>query len=39
MTRAKANAIANDFFREMNPTFWNGKGGKPSTFVRVYFNV
>lgn len=32
MTRAKANTIINDFFRDMNPTFWNGSGNKPSTF-------
>lgn len=32
MTRAKANAIVNDFFRDRNPTFWNGRGSKPSTF-------
>lgn len=32
MTRAKANSIANDFFKDMNPTFWNGSGNKPSTF-------
>ena len=32
MTRAKANTIVNDFFRDMNPTFWNGNGNKPSTF-------
>ena len=32
MTRARANAIVNDFFRDMNPTFWNGSGNKPFTF-------
>lgn len=32
MIRAKANTIVNDFFRDMNPTFWNGNGNKPSTF-------
>ena len=33
MKRSRANAIANDFFREMNPTFWNGNGIKPATFA------
>lgn len=32
MTREKAENIVNDFFKEMNPTFWNGKGNKPQTF-------
>ena len=32
MTREKANIIANDFFRDMNPTFWNGEGDRPSSF-------
>ena len=32
MIRARANTIVNDFFRDMNPTFWNGSGNKPSTF-------
>lgn len=32
MTRSRANTIVNDFFRDMNPTFWNGNGNKPSTF-------
>lgn len=32
MTREKANAIANDFFKDMNPDFWNGNGKKPTSF-------
>ena len=32
INRAKANMIVNDFFRDMNPSFWNGKGDKPSSF-------
>lgn len=32
MTREKASMIANDFFKNMNPTFWNGYGNKPFTF-------
>lgn len=32
MTKEKANMIANDFFKDMNPTLWNGEGNKPSTF-------
>ncbi|UWG70743.1 MAG: hypothetical protein [Bacteriophage sp.] len=32
MTREKAENIVNDFFKEMNPTFWNGKGNKPQAF-------
>ena len=37
MTRARANKIVNDFFRDMNPTFWNGDGDMPSSFdTRVW---
>lgn len=37
MTRGKANSIVNDFFRDMNPTYWNGTGNKPSSFdTRVW---
>lgn len=32
MNRTKANIIVNDFFRDMNPTFWNGNGDKPQSF-------
>lgn len=32
MTREKASMIANDFFKDMNPAFWNGQGDKPLTF-------
>lgn len=32
MTKEKASMIANDFFKQMNPTFWNGEGNKPDTF-------
>lgn len=32
MTRQKAEAIVNDFFKDMNPQFWNGEGEKPETF-------
>lgn len=32
MTREKAKNIADAFFKDMNPTFWNGKGNKPQTF-------
>ena len=32
LTRKHAEQIANDFFKDMNPTFWNGQGDKPSTF-------
>lgn len=32
MTREKASMIVNDFFKQMNPTFWNGEGNKPDTF-------
>lgn len=34
MTRAKANFIVNDFFRDINPTFWNGRGNRPDTFKK-----
>ena len=37
MTRERANIIGNDFFRDMNPTFWNGYGDIPSSFdTRVW---
>lgn len=32
MTREKAKNIVDAFFKDMNPTFWNGKGNKPQTF-------
>lgn len=32
MTRIKVDRIVNNFFEDMNPTFWNGTGDKPSTF-------
>lgn len=32
MKREKAEVIANDFFKDMNPTFWSGIGEKPFTF-------
>lgn len=32
MTREKATSIVNKFFKDMNPTFWNGEGEKPSSF-------
>ena len=32
MIREKAENIVNDFFKDMNPIFWNGKGNKPQTF-------
>ena len=32
MTRTKADSIANEFLKDMNPTFWNGNGDKPSNF-------
>ena len=32
MTREKASIIANDFFKDMNPEFWNGHGETPTTF-------
>lgn len=32
MRRSKANAIVNEFFRDANPSFWDGKGNKPSVF-------
>lgn len=32
MTREKAKNIVDAFFKDMNPTFWNGKGNKPKTF-------
>ena len=32
MTREKAKNIVDAFFKDINPTFWNGKGNKPKTF-------
>ena len=32
MTREKAKNIVDDFFKDMNPTFWNGKWNKLQTF-------
>lgn len=32
MTKKKANSIANEFFKDMNPSFWDGNGYKPSNF-------
>ena len=32
MTREKAKNIVDAFFKDMNPTFWNGTGNKPDTF-------
>lgn len=32
MTRERAEAITNEFFKDMNPTFWNGTGNKPDIF-------
>lgn len=30
--KRKAKNIVDTFFKDMNPTFWNGKGNKPQTF-------
>lgn len=30
--REKAEKIANDFLKKMNPTNWNGKGRRPKSF-------
>lgn len=35
MTREKATSIVNKFFKDMNPTFWNGEGEKPSSFKEI----
>lgn len=32
MTRERASIIVNNFFKDMNPTYWNGIGDKPNTF-------
>ena len=32
MIREKAKNIVDAFFKDMNPTLWNGKGNKPQTF-------
>ena len=32
MTRGKANTIVNDFFKDMNPSYWNGEGEQPKDF-------
>lgn len=31
-SREKAEKIAKDFLKEMNPTNWNGRGRKPKSF-------
>lgn len=32
MERCFASNLVNEFFRDMNPGFWNGTGSKPSSF-------
>ena len=33
MKKEKAKEIAKDFFKDMNPNFWNGEGKIPETFL------
>ena len=33
MKKEKAKEIAKDFFKDMNPNFWNGGGKMPETFL------
>lgn len=32
MTRERAEKIAEEFFEDMNPEFWDGSGNKPKSF-------